>query len=174
MQITVTSSSDNQVEREKYDKLNVGGRVDYEFFSVGADYTSKDRKTFTSKDSSNIQITFEMATVQINRPWFDLSILRLPDLTIPGLPAGGWSTGEVNLSNKGQMPLLNTKLVLVRNVTISATKFSQQITDTLKQTDWSTNVGLFVSYHYCLSVIIIILVCCIVWIICYWRCFWII
>jgi len=148
MQITVTSSTDNQVEREKYNTLNAEGKVDYDFFSVGADYSTKDRKKFTSKDSLNIQITFEMATIQINRPWFDLSILRKPDLTIPGLPAGGWSTGEVKPSNGGSMPLLNTKMVLVRNVTISATKFSQAITDTLKQTDWSTHVGIFVSYHY--------------------------
>lgn len=156
MQITVTASTDNQVEREKYNKLNVGGRVDYTFFSVGANYSTEDRKNFTPKDSLDIQISFEMATVQINRPWLDTNILRLPDLRILGLPAGSWSTGEVNPSNKGSMPLLNTKIVLVRNITITAKKFSQAITDTMKKTDWSTNVGIFVSCHNYLSITVIL------------------
>ena len=67
------------------------------------------------------------------------------DLRIPGLSAGAWSTGELSPNNNEVMLSITTALVLARNIEITSAKFSQEITDYMKQTDWTVHSGLFVS-----------------------------
>lgn len=96
-------------------------------------------------DCKDIRISFQMATVQIFRPWCDLSILKLAGLKLPGIQPEGWSTGDLSLSNNGSMPMFNTQVVLAKDICITANKFSQKIVDYIKNTDWHAKHGYFVS-----------------------------
>ena len=95
--------------------------------------------------SSDVRISFEVRSVQINRPWVDLSALELQNWKIPGLATGSWSTGVLDSSNKGLFAILPTEMIVVRNVTVAATKFSEEIVDTLSTFNKSAETGVLVS-----------------------------
>jgi len=121
----------------------------------------------STDDSKDIHISFQMATVQINRPWCDLSILRLAGLTLPGLKPEGWSTGKLSPNNNGSMPMFNTQVVLAKDISITANTFSQRVVDYIANTNWHASHGYFVSWdNYLLHLRIANLL---VWRICYWN-----
>ncbi len=83
-------------------------------------------------DTQDLKIHLKVRSVQINRPWIDLSALKIQNWRIPGEGPGAWSTGVLDNSNNGSFPLLSTRMIVVRDITVTASSFSKEITDTLK------------------------------------------
>jgi len=77
-----------------------------------------------SSDTSDLEISFDFARVEILRPWMDTSLFELPGLTIgtgaDTKPKGFISKGSLTEKDPGLMALLPTAFVVVRNVSISA------------------------------------------------------
>ena len=107
----------------------VGGGLNVGFaglfnISGGAD-REKGTKSLT-KEGSNLKISFKIRKVSIRRPWFETAILQYPTIGIKGMPAGKWSTGELDPSkNKGDFPLLPTDMVLAKDIEIHADSFTE-------------------------------------------------
>lgn len=82
-------------------------------------------------NSLDIKIDLKVRSVQINRPWIDLSALTIQGWTIPGIRSGAWSTGVIDSSNNGSFPLLSTQMIVAKDVTITSTKLNQELQKTL-------------------------------------------
>ena len=75
---------------------------------------------------SDVEILLKVCTVQIIRPWLDLSVLNNKLFKIPGQDAESWSTGELKASNKGWFPLLTTRMIVAKDIRVtSSTKMEQ-------------------------------------------------
>ena len=140
------NSFDATQDRE-YKKL--GGSVDvgYSFLGIKAGGEGSEEKKISTGDSRNVKITFQVRSVQINRPWFDPSVFAIQNnyYVVPGVGPGSWSTGVLDSSNKVVFPLLTTQLIVAKDITITADKFSQEITDSLTKFDAKVGVGIVVS-----------------------------
>jgi hypothetical protein len=89
--------------------------------------------------TTSMEISFEVAKVKIERPWLDLGLLRYSPIAITGLPAGAWSSAQVD--PLAMFPLLPTSMIVARNVRISST-WSQEIADVLSNsTDPNNDVN---------------------------------
>ena len=145
MQITVDQNSFDATQDREYKKL--GGTVDvgYSFLGIKAGGEGSKEKKISTGDSRNVKITFQVRSVQINRPWFDPSVFALQKYVVPGVGPGSWSTGVLDSSNKGVFPLLTTQLIVAKDITITADKFSKEVTDSLTKFDAKVGVGIVVS-----------------------------
>ena len=83
-------------------------------------------------DSKDVKINLKVRSVQIDRPWIDLSALEYQKWKIPGEGPDFWSSGVLHDSNNGSFPLISTEMIVARDITATATKFSVEITDHLK------------------------------------------
>ena len=70
---------------------------------------------------SDVKISFKVRAVQIIRPWLDLSVLKNKNYTIYGEDPGRWSTGELDADNKGSFPLVSTKMIVAKDITVTTT-----------------------------------------------------
>ena len=111
-------------------------------FGGGADVR---KKKVDIGDSQDVKIDLKVRSVQINRPWIDLSALNIHDWTIPGVKSGSWSTGVIDTSNNGSFPLLSTQMIMAKDITITGTKFSQQLDHNLKTFNPSVDNAIVVS-----------------------------
>ena len=75
---------------------------------------------------SDVKISFKVRSVQINRPWLDLSVLNSRNFTIDGEDPGSWSTGELSADNKGSFPLLSTQMIVASGITVTASTEMEQ------------------------------------------------
>ena len=117
------------------------------FLSVSSKTTHTEKKNFQTADSRDVQISFKVRSVEINRPWVDPSALKIQKWEVPGLAPGAWSTGVLDKSNTGSFPLLTTQLIVAKDIKVTASKFSQEIIDTLNKFETSTQVGVLVSSY---------------------------
>lgn len=126
----------------------MGGSVSvgYSFLGIKAEGSASNERKVETGDSRDVKISFKVRSVQINRPWLDLSALRIENYKIPGERPGTWSTGELNSTNDGSFPLLTTQMIVAKDIKITASRFSREVTDTLKRFDGSAQVGVIVSY----------------------------
>ena len=145
MQITVDENSFDATQDSKYKKL--GGYVDvgYDFLGIKAGGEGSQEKKISTGDSRGIKISFKVRSVQINRRWLDPSALKIQKWVVPGLAPGAWSTGILDKSNTGSFPLLSTQMIVAKDIKVTADKFSQEITDSLKKFDAKVGVGIIVS-----------------------------
>ena len=97
-------------------------------------------------NSQDVRIDLKVRSVQINRPWIDLSALKIQDWRIPGEGPGAWSTGVLDSSNNGSFPLLSTRMIVARDITVTASCFSKEIISTLKAFDPTVESAELVSY----------------------------
>ena len=111
-------------------------------FSGGADVR---KKKVDIGDSQDVKIDLKVRSVQINRPWIDLSALKIQDWTIPGLKSGAWSTGVIDSSNNGSCPLLSTQMIIAKDITITGTKVSEELNHKLKTFNPSVDSAIVVS-----------------------------
>ncbi len=96
-------------------------------------------------NSLDVKIDLKVRSVQINRPWIDLSALNIRDWTIPGVKSGAWSTGVIDSSNNGSFPLLSTQMIVAKDITITGTKLSQELQRTVKAFNPSIDNAVIVS-----------------------------
>ena len=95
-------------------------------------------------DTQDVKIHLKVRSVQINRPWIDLSALKIQNWGIPGEGPGAWSTGVLDSSNDGSFPLLSTRMIVAKDITITSSSFSKEIVDTLKTFNPSAESALLV------------------------------
>ena len=145
MQITVDERSFDATEDKEYKKLGGSGSVGYSFLSLKLGGEGSEEKRIETGNSWDVKISFKVRSVQINRPWLDLSALKIENYRIPGLAPGAWSTGVLDSSNKGSFPLLTTQMIVAKDITVTAAKFSQEITNSLTKFDAKVGVGVIVS-----------------------------
>ena len=68
---------------------------------------------------SGFELRFQFRVVGIKRPWIQQQLLRLRGWSVPGLGAGGISTGDPT-GNTGLMPVLTTRMLVVRRLVVTA------------------------------------------------------
>ena len=147
MQINVNEHSQDDFQFREYKKMVSSTTTGFWFLSVTNTTTETHEKNVQTGDSRDVQISFKVRAVEINRPWLDPSALKIEKWKIPGLAPGAWSTGALDSSNKGSFPLLPTQIIVAKDIKITAAKFSKEIIDTLNTFETSTQTGVLVSLH---------------------------
>ena len=138
--------SKDEFQSKEYKKLVTESSGGSWFLSVSSKTTHTEKKYFETGDSRDVQISFKVRSVQINRPWVEPAAFTVENYIIPGVSPGAWSTGVLDSSNKGVFPLLTTQLIVAKDIKITAAKFSKEIIDTLNKFETSTQVGVLVSW----------------------------
>jgi hypothetical protein len=75
--------------------------------------------TPASPPPSGLELSFEYRVVGLQRPWLKSELCHLAGWTVPGLGAGGVSNGRPT-SNAGLMPVVTTRMLVVRNLVVDA------------------------------------------------------
>ena len=130
MQVTITQEHKYESSRDTYSRISAEASVSYGglFYSGSASggFEKESGNSELTTKGSNLVISFKVRKVLIHRPWLEPTILQYPTLGIKGLKSGSWSSGELNAaSNKGQFPLLPTAFICAKDVTISASSYSE-------------------------------------------------
>ena len=89
----------------------------------------------------DLSVYFKVKTVDLVRPWMDMSLLNYETITLAGARKAQWSNGELVMSNTGSFTLLPTTVILAANVTISASSFSSESMEVI-ETSTSSPGGL--------------------------------
>jgi len=137
----VTENSKYDQQSSNYRKVGGSGSMKSFFLTVKAKGSGEEILKETSAGSTDIEISFKVRAVQISRRWLDLAALKLKKYTIPGLRTGDWSTGELSTSNKGSFPLLSTQMIVAKDVKVTASKFSESVSEALKSFNVQTRVA---------------------------------
>ena len=127
-----TQSPDDDSMSEKYKRLGGKSLTTTSDLIDLVDGDSQDVKIGDDQDvkvgdSQDVKINLKVRSVQINRPWIDFSALNIHNWRIPGVESGAWSTGVLDSSNNGSFPLLSTQMIIAKDITITGTKFSQEL-----------------------------------------------
>lgn len=111
--------------------------VQYGLWSFGGGVSHSDERQTMSQDTSNIGLSFKWRICPVYRKWMDYSLLRLPNWDLGSLaPQHGIAGGPGAI-----MPLIPLALVLVKDVTVTAS-FSHQDSEHIKEaTSGSASVG---------------------------------
>jgi hypothetical protein len=106
-------------ENSDFTKAGIGGKASWGLWSVGGSFDHEDSHKSTSKDTSEMEVSFKYARVDIVRPWLNLLLFS----------AGGWDMGDAfkqgglsdgTKSQANPFPLLTTSFIAVRDVSIKA------------------------------------------------------
>ena len=138
-------NSENRMQQENFKRLGGSGSFSLGFIDIGAKGGGKIEKSISADAGRNMKISFNVRSVQINRPWLDLSTLKIENYTISGYGPGAWSTGELSSSNQGSFPLLSTQVIVAKDIKVTADKFNREVSDAMKSFDTSAKVGVLVS-----------------------------
>jgi len=145
LQITIDEHSEEHSASKEYDHLGGSAGVSYAFISVSGEADGKMEKEIQGDGSRDMKLSFKVRTAQINRPWLNLSALDVENYKIPGEKAGAWSTGNLDSKNKGSLPLISTQMVVAKDITVTSSKFNQEIINTMKDFEASGKTGFLVS-----------------------------
>lgn len=109
-------------------------RTKFQLLSYGADSSVGDVVDFLQPDraadvlakvapatdtASGFELSFQYRVIGLQRPWLRAHLCQLSGWTIPGLPAGGLSNGLPE-DNHGLLPVLTTRMLVVRNLVAKA------------------------------------------------------
>lgn len=116
-------------------KTSAGGGLNLGFFSIGGRGSSSSEKTNIDIKTENLEITFEYAMADIQRPWLDTTLLNLDNWFLVGdYPAKCISDGTFNQQFRQNdsremlfMPSIVTSFILARNVHIKWQKTESDI-----------------------------------------------
>lgn len=119
----------------KTSNTEAGGGFSLGFFSIGGHGSASSEKTSLDIKTENLEITFEYATADIQRPWLDTTLLNLGNWFLVGdYPASCISNGTFDQQFKVNdptemlfMPSVVTSLILARNVVIKWKKTEADI-----------------------------------------------
>ncbi|MDY6932560.1 MAG: hypothetical protein SVJ22_11685 [Halobacteriota archaeon] len=118
--ISIDSNDLHTDDKSFWTRVDGKTKFDLGIFSTKADVEGKVHYTKLSTETKNLKLQTEIAGIQVIRSWYDGQILSLNDWKVPGVSRNGYSTGKIESSNKGSFPLLTTKAVLIRNLSIIA------------------------------------------------------
>jgi hypothetical protein len=86
-----------------------------------------------SDELADLSITFDVAAVAIERPWFSDELLRMRPLAIEGLEEAAWSRGGARGSSREMLPFLPTAMIVARNIVIQSSQWSPALVAALEQ-----------------------------------------
>jgi hypothetical protein len=92
--------------------------------SSGSDETNTDTK-FTSMQSSEFELTAELITVRIRRPWLNAVLFNMTDWWAKGILKDGISNGKLKGNADAMLPLIPTAFVVAKDVSIKSNFTSQ-------------------------------------------------
>ena len=93
---------------------------------------------------SNLQISFKVRKVLIERPWMEPNILQYTTLGIKGMKPAQWSNGSLDATtNKGLFPILPTACIVAKDIVIRADSFSDTITKVLSQNSENVRISTY-------------------------------
>ncbi|MGH1433315.1 MAG: hypothetical protein ACRBG0_02545 [Lewinella sp.] len=117
------SGSDTK-KRSSYssNSFSVGGGVNYGLWKVKASAEGKFEKENSSTDKNSVEITANIAKVDIIRPWFSESIFRLGNWSNNISPdKGSISNGKIDSSNAGgYIPMYPVAFIVAKDIRIKA------------------------------------------------------
>ncbi|MEM9679255.1 MAG: hypothetical protein AAF901_02940, partial [Bacteroidota bacterium] len=121
-------------------ETKAGGGFNIGFYRAGGHGSSSEQKTDIDMNTENLNIEFDYAVADIQRPWLDTTLLNLDNWFLVGdYPKSCISDGTFNQQFKVNdpnemlfMPSVVTSFILARNVKITWQKTTKNI-DTLKK-----------------------------------------
>jgi hypothetical protein len=98
--------------------------------------------------SGTFTIEFELARVQITRPWFDTSLLNFSPVGMRGVREHGWSDGNPLFTSDTSFAfdLLPTSMIVARNIRLESSqieRFSSTIQEVFASRSSSVRIGPF-------------------------------
>jgi hypothetical protein len=84
-------------------------------------------------------ISFEVATAKVFRPWFDQATYTIRPMVLTSSRMRGWSSGRIDVKfNVGQTPMYIHEMVIIRRLTITSDTWSRDPRDALLSVDLGT------------------------------------
>jgi hypothetical protein len=121
--VNLTGLSATVVVHSAYRRLNTGFKAEVHgaFWSAGVSAGWEDvlREANGHASADKVRLRMEIAVVDIQRPWFRGGLLYLPQACLDGYPQYGLCSGDITTVPGGSFDIRPTRLVLVRNVTIT-------------------------------------------------------
>ena len=130
---TLATSTKNLVVKSDSSFTQYGGRAAFNMglFSIGGGGGHSSSSGNVGVEASDLSVSFQYATVYLQRPWMNPLILSLPGWDLGGIPAGFFSNGNKN-GNDGTVPLIPQGFIVTRNVKIQA-NWSKTDKETIKK-----------------------------------------
>lgn len=123
-EITLMASSQTFVIANEAKKVEFSRKNEYSngwwLWKEGTRVTEQEKEVLKAANSKmqteDLSLTMELAVVEIDRPWFHAELLSYSEAKIKNEPAGVICSGT--LTGGGEMPLIPSAFVLVRNVNV--------------------------------------------------------
>jgi hypothetical protein len=114
-QVSYKRESEDTYSKKETNSWEAKVKVNYGLFSAGGDTTGSIGKTYDNIDTSNFEVSFEIAQVIISRPWFSPEFLRLKSWRFDPKQSSG-SLSDGNVPPSGTLIGYPTTCVFIRNV----------------------------------------------------------
>jgi hypothetical protein len=146
---STTSHSESHYTASQTSYSGKGG-FNFGLWAGGASFEHSDSQVISSAEMRNVQIRFNYAIVDIDRPWLDTSLLNLNNWFLVGdYKKHCISTGLMSQQKPGDgaeptfLPSVVTSLILIKNVHISWDNWKEQWAAHKEATKGSASVGAF-------------------------------
>lgn len=122
---SVTFNSSQIKQDTSADSSSYGGGASYfsGLLSVGGNFSSSSTETRKHLETSDIKMSFKIATIQIQRPWLNSTLFDLEAWNLGGQRAGKISSGKPPSTdpdlNTRLLPFYSTALIIAKNIEIS-------------------------------------------------------
>ena len=142
LQVNISQSRLSQSSEDTFSKMSFEAEGSYGgLVSVGGGYSHEEGNSSLAVSGSNLEISFKIRKVTIQRPWMDPAVLHYPIVGIKGLPSGAWSSGELDgKTNKGSFPPIPTAMIVAKDVVIKSDKFAESLKDSFSETSAHASV----------------------------------
>lgn len=125
-----------------------GGGFNLGFWSAGGGFDHTEERQAMNMQTSNLEVSFSYAVVDIFRPWMDTSLLNLDNWFLFGdYPAGTISNGTFTQQKPGDgkehafLPSIVTSLILIKNLRIKWDDWKSQWEQKSSETSANASVG---------------------------------
>jgi len=126
---------------------DIDGSEKLELGFIGAkDDLEDDFKYYQLHQNTNsMKLMFEVAVIDLKRPWFFGPIISNNDWKLAGISVGDFSNGFLDNSNTGIFPLYPSMIVVIRNLKVYAewSKEDRRLIDTKLKDSTEVKVGPF-------------------------------
>jgi hypothetical protein len=125
-QIKISGGNTKTRSNSTEHSFSVDTNVNYGLWRVKASASGSFVNSNSSTDKDTIEISADIAKVNIMRPWFNESIFRLPNWSANQVENGGISNGKIDSTNAAKLiPMYPVAFIVARNISIKA-NFSHQ------------------------------------------------
>lgn len=118
---TISTSTKNIVIKSNSEFTRYGGNAGFSagLFSIGGSAGHSDSREYFGVEANSLTVSFQYATVYLQRLWMNQLILSLPSWDLGAISAGFFSNGNKE-NNDGTIPLIPQGFIVTRNVRIQA------------------------------------------------------